>query len=145
MALVTFTLKDFQLEALADRQPTVVFTASAPATSFGYVLSTVPIRVPLSPNGSGSVDLVPTTTMPQQGIYYSMKIEVLGETAGEYTHVDFPDWKLYVPSDGGSFDDLITMPVNPRFTWVGTTPPPGNVPLGTLWYNPVTDDVQEMR
>lgn len=143
MALVTFTLKDFQLDSLAARQPQVWFHPSAPATSNGYVLSATPVGpVPLEINGTGQVDLVPTTVMPQRDIHYTMRIQLLGQVEGEFTWVDFPDWKLYVPVAGGDFDDLISMPLNPTFLWVGTEPPPAGVASGTLWFNPATDDLK---
>lgn len=139
MALVTFTLKDFQLESLAHLDADVVFQASEPATSFGYLLSTVRVVVPLAPNGSGVVDLVPTTTMPQKGVHYTIQIR-MRDPDGNFTYIDFPDWKLFVPSAGGNLDELMQFPTNPSFVWVGESPPAGS-PAGTLWFNPTTNDL----
>lgn len=131
MAVITGTLLDFSLDALAPYSPRLIFAGSQPATAGDRLLSTKPFGVRVEADGSFSVDVQPTDVVTPAA-YYTIRIEWL-DSAGGFVGVDFVDWRLYVPSEGGAVGDLLEAPSNPGMVWVGLTPPPDPITPGTWW------------
>lgn len=144
MATVTGTLADFGLNSLASFSPQIVFTPSSAAVggvAIPYLLATQPRVVIPASDGSFTATLVHTDILRgAKDIYYSIRIEWL-DSAGNFVHVDFPDWKLYVPAAGGTIVDLIQAPWNPALVWVGPTPPGGQPTNNTFWLDTETGNL----
>lgn len=140
MALVTGTLNTFAFATFINKAPRVVFTPSGPGVSTKYVLATEPVEATFLNAQDFEVNLAvnefvsPTT-------WYTLRIEWL-DGAGNFTSVDFPDWKIRVPVGGGELGDLIDAPIDGGFIWTTTSPtdPPGSKP-GDYILNPVTGDL----
>lgn len=141
MALVTGALSDVGIEAFPDLKPLLKFTPSGPATAGTRLFATKPVTVPVNA-GSGifSVDLQPTTSM-RPAVWYVVTIEWL-DPAGNYVSNDFLQWKLFVPSGGGNFGDLIGAPANPMLFWVSDTAPV-SPQKGQRWLNTTTSKITE--
>lgn len=140
MALVTGTLRNFGIESLAPYSPQIVFTPSGNAVLGDYLLATDPIVVTPQVSGVFEVNLAPTVDI-RPDCWYTIAIQWL-DAGGNYIRKDFPDWKLRVPSIGGTVTALLAVPANPAQVWVGETPPPNPVP-GTWWLNPTTGELKE--
>jgi len=132
MALVTGTLKDFGLAPLSTYQPLISFTPSSAALQGGLLLATRPVAVVPSASGAFSADLQPTDGL-MPATWYSIRIQWL-DSDGGYAAVDFVEWKLFVPQEGGQIGDLVAAPVNPALVYTSLTPPEvGGIPSGTWW------------
>jgi hypothetical protein len=131
MAVITGTLLDFSLDALAPYSPRLFFCPSGPSTAGPRLLATRPFGVHIDPDGSFSVDVQPTDTIIPAA-YYTVRVEWL-DSDGGFVGVDFPDWRIYVPSEGGAIGDLLRAPSNPASVWVDLEPPPAPVAPGTWW------------
>lgn len=140
MPIVTGVLADFgRLPLIAARAARIDFKPSGPAVkSFGsviYASRTISVN-PSAANGTWSVDLEQTNElMPET--WYVPSVTWLDE-AGNFTSVDYPSWRLYVPGSGGAFVDLISTPWNPTLAWWGSDEPPGVPVVNTLWLDPDT-------
>lgn len=140
MATVTGALSDIGIEAFPELMPRLIFSPSGNATAATRLFATKPVIVPVNAgSGSFTVDLQPTTSM-RPAVWYVVTIEWL-DPAGNYVSVDFLEWKLFVPSAGGNFEDLIEAPANPMLFWIGETPPPSPT-VGQLWLTPSTGDLK---
>jgi hypothetical protein len=141
MALVTGSLKDFSLAPMSDRTPQITFSPSAPAAKDGLLLATPPVSVYPTGSGSFSVDLQPTDEL-MAVTWYTVRISWL-ESGGGYVAFDFPDWKLFVPQEGGAIGDLIDAPINPALVYTSLTPPTGKMPLGIWWLESNPDNIND--
>lgn len=138
MAVITGTLLDFSLDALAPYSPRLIFTGSQPATAGGKLLSTRPFMVRVEADGSFSVDVQPNdVTYP--ATYYTVRVEWLDADDG-FIGVDLWDFPIYVPSSGGNIGDLMQTTANPQLAWVGVNPPSGVLPVATVWWLQVNPD-----
>lgn len=133
MAVVTGTLSDFQLDALAPYSPQVVFTPSGVATSLSRLLATRPVTVVPDATGFFSVDLVPSTTLVPDA-WYDVTIRWL-EADGGYAATDHVGWRLDVPPAGGTISDLFRVNAGRADVWIGPTEPVDAQPTGSLWIN----------
>lgn len=129
MAIVTFTVTDLTGAALpAGVVPDVIFTPSQPTiTQAGQVVTTYPRTYTPAANGFVSADLISTDQVGDTRFYYTVQVRWLnpdGYGATGFTSVDFPNWKIRVPADGGSLVDFTDIPARSDAFWVGTTPPP---------------------
>jgi len=128
---VTGTLKDFGGGLPTSSE--IVFIPSSESMSPEYLLSGKAVIVAPSPStGAFTVSLFPTdVTMP--ATWYTIRIRSL-DTAFPPTHIDFPDWKLFVPSGASSVTlaSILELPSNPGLTWVSLAAPPSPTP-GTWW------------
>jgi hypothetical protein len=141
MATVTGALSDIGINAFPELQPRLIFTPSGPATAATRLFATKPVIVPVaSGSGTFTVDLQPTDGM-RPAIWYVVTIEWL-DPAGNYVSADFLEWKLFVPSGGGNFGDLVQAPLNPLLFWVSETPPTDPTP-GQYWLTPSTGDLKK--
>ena len=147
MAIVTGFVDDFGPAELAASGLTISFTPSGPAVQDApggqgerVVLSSRAIDVVPALDGSFRVDLVPTDTV-QPNTWYTITMRWLNG-ADIPIGADFPDWRLYVPTAGGSVGDLLAVPTNPIWVWTSTTPPANPTP-GIWWLNPTTGDLNE--
>ncbi|MGY2747200.1 hypothetical protein [Arthrobacter sp. UYCu723] len=123
MPVISGTLRDFGLAAFPGQQPEIVFRANQPAvTSGGAILATKEIKVTPNSAGDWSVTLSATDTLATGGIWYTIEI-TWQDPANNYTQVDFPDWRLFVPGKGGDLADLLEKPANPSLVWVSLTAP----------------------
>ena len=125
------TLKDFGGNLPVSSE--IIFFPSSEAMSPEYLLSAKPISViPSSITGVFSVDLFPTDTT-QPATWYTIRIRSLDVTLPP-VHMDFPDWKIYVPSGASPifFSSILALPSNPAMTWVSLASPPNPSP-GTWW------------
>lgn len=142
MALVTGTLADFGRGNLAARNPELVFTPSAATTTIddSYLLTAVPIVVTPSADGSFTVDLEPVDNMTTP-VFYRIQVRLLDSVAG-YVFIDFPDWRLAVPFEGGALHDLVPFPVAGGAVWTTAT---GDIPdeavEGDLLFDTSTSDL----
>lgn len=138
MVTVTGTLNDFGLAALAPFAPELVFTPSGPAVTLeNVILASRHIVVPVTEgHGFFSVELASTDDLTVEG-WYTLQIQWLNPDAG-LPDIDFPDWRIYVPAEGGTLASMIKAPSNPALVWVGLTPPDNPTP-GTWW---LVDDPQ---
>jgi len=143
MAVITGTLLDFSLDALAPYSPRLIFAGSQPATSGDRLLSTRPFMVRVEADGSFSVDVQPTDSVTPAA-WYTVRVEWL-DSDGGFVGVDLPDWRIFVPKEGGAIGNLIQAPSNPALVWVGLTPPPAPVTPGTWWLVSNPDDVTDPR
>ena len=137
MATVTGTLLDVGLESVQDRSPELVWTPSSATTTIdGNLITAVPITTIPAADGAWLVELVSTeiTTPP---ITYSLRIRLLDPASG-FTWVDFPDWVITVPVEGGALPDFTNVPMGGGIVWEvagGTIPAlarPGDLMLNTL-------------
>ncbi|PZE89934.1 hypothetical protein [Curtobacterium sp. MCBD17_008] len=136
MPIVTGTLRDFAITTLAAYNPRIIFTASGVATSSTRLYSTKPIVA--TPNLAGDFEVFLQATEDLNPlVWYTIRIEWLDSDEG-YVGVDLADWKLFVPSAGGSIGDLIGIPPNPALVWVGVDPP--STPSTTVWWLQVNPD-----
>lgn len=140
MAIVTGKLTDFGLALLTPYAPELVFVPSGPAVIAGALLATKPVVVIPAADGSFTVNLQPTDAT-QTVFWYTLTVEWLNSSGG-YVGKDFPDWKLFVPTSGGTIGDLVTAPANPAMVWIGESEPP-NPSVGTWWLIPSTGDLKE--
>lgn len=139
MALVRGNVATFGLESISLASAQLRFTPSSMAvTGTKYLLSSRPVPVTVAADGSGafSVNLM-ASDATRPSIYYTIQLEAL-DAAGNFTTLEFPDWKLYVPADGGDIAALLatSLLTNAGMVWVKGYPP-HNPALGTGWL--VTD------
>jgi hypothetical protein len=140
MPTVTGTLRDFNITTLAAHSPRIIFTASGVAFSPTRIYSTIPIVVTPDLAGDFSVFLQATEDV-DPAIWYTIRIEWL-DSDGGYVGVDLVEWKLFVPSAGGSIGDLMEVPANGVRIWVDIDPPKYPSP-GTLWLKVNPDNVDD--
>lgn len=142
LATITGTLADFKRGNLAERNPELVFTPSAPTTTIagGFLLSAVPVTVIPNSSGVWSVRLEEFENM-NFPVHYTLQIRLLDPVAG-YIFIDFPDWKIFAPIGGGPLTSIITGPVGGGLIW---TVPDDEIPEGAqpgdLMLNTTTDDL----
>jgi hypothetical protein len=102
--------------------PIILFTLSEPAVTQDETLITAfERRVQVAADGTFTAKLVPTTTM-RPYVFYKIGIGIRDATA-EYRVIDFPQFRLHVPSGGGKFADLVTAPPPPGVASFGFGPP----------------------
>jgi hypothetical protein len=137
MATVTGTLLDVGLESVQDRSPELVWTPSSTTTTIdGNLITALPITTIPAADGSWSVELV-STEVTAPPITYRLRIN-LRDPASGFTWVDFPDWAINVPVEGGALPDFTDVPVGGGIVWevAGATIPalarPGDLMLNTL-------------
>lgn len=71
--------------------------------------------------------------------YYYPRIEWL-DPAGQYTHLDFIKWKIYVPVGGGALADFIQAPAPAGSFVLGFGPPPSWLE-DVVYINMLTGDI----
>lgn len=140
MATVTGELATFGFSSLQPYSPEIVFTPSGPTTTALKVRASKPVVVVPEMDQTFSVELTSTDTM-RPAAWYTLSIRWL-DSGGNFVSVDYPDWKLFVPSAGGDLATLLDVPANPAQVWVGVDPPSGAT-SGTWWLNPTTGDLYE--
>jgi len=140
MATLTGTLVDFRPAPMFNKAARILFIPSGPGVSAlgTYLLATHPISVVPGVDGSFAVDLAATDDI-RPDCWYRIQIEWL-DLAGNFTLVDYPDWKLYVPVAGGSIGELLLNTIAGGFmdVHIGET----NNLLYRFWYNPLTADLR---
>lgn len=135
MAIVTGNLATFAAESVTVVGAIIEFIPDQPAiTGSKYILTDMAVPVAVAVDGSGafSVNLVPTdSTNP--GTYYRVRVTV-PDPGNNFTHLDLPDWRLYVPAGGGEIASLLrsSLATNAGMVWVGDTPP-DNPAVNTGW------------
>lgn len=138
MAVVTGTLYDIGGGHLAGKYPELVFTLNDPAATAGGVYVTEPSVVVPGGDGSFTTNL-PATELMRDDNYYELQIRWL-DTAGNMTRIDFPDWKIRVPTAGGNVADLRGPGTNLSMVYVSLTAPEHPVPF-MLWLEQDPDDI----
>jgi len=139
MPAVTGNLTDIGGGHLVGKIPELHFFLNAPNTKTGVVLPTEKLTVQPASDGSFTANLQATTDMLDDA-WYTVSMQWL-DAGGNYVKADFPDWKLEVPTSGGSFPNLFGKPPqNTRMVYVSLTPPDDPRPF-TLWMqaNPDND------
>ena len=139
MPLITGTLSDFGLNTLSDYLPTIVFTPSSVALVGGRVLATRPIHVTPNAVGYFEVELAATDTL-EPTVWYEMQVRWL-EPGGGYSHIDFVDFRLHVPPQGGTLLDLLRTTTTNRLLVIWQEAEPNPWPVGVVWANPATGDL----
>lgn len=148
MAIVTGSVDDFGPAGISAADGvTLSFIPSGPAIQqppqgqgSSVLLLSRKVDVIPAADRSFAVDLVPTVDV-QPSSWYAISLHWLNG-AGIPVGADFPDWRLYVPEEGGDLSDLMSVPANPVWVWTGTEPPTNPTP-GTWWLNPETGDLNE--
>jgi len=130
MAEVNLTLYDIGGGHLAGKNPQLFFTLNDTAATAGGVYVTEPLVVTPGGNGAATFDL-PTTDLMRDDNYYTLSIRWLGP-AGEPARMDFPGWKIRVPTGGGNLGDLRGPGSNLSMVYVSLTAPEHPVPF-MLW------------
>lgn len=142
MPAVTGSLRDIIGSRMHFKDAEILFELNdinvvASGGNAGGIRPTEPVIVlPDETDGTFTVDLNPTTLMINEA-WYRMRVRWQGGDAGG-TLIDFPDWRIVVPVDGGSLDRLITdsdsIPggSNGRMVYVSLTAPPKSRPW-SLW------------
>lgn len=130
MAVVTGTLYDIAGGHLAGKAPQLIFTLNDTAATAGGVYVTEPNNVTPAGDGSFTVDL-PATELMRDDNYYTLKIQWLNP-AGQRNEIDFPQWKIRVPTGGGKLSDLRGNGANQSMVYVSLTPPEDPKPF-MLW------------
>lgn len=144
MPLVRGNVATFGLESLSLVGMELTFTPSGPGViEPRYLLVSKPVRVSVAVDGSGafSANLAPTTTTHPLR-WYTIRAD-WPESSWNFPGVDFIDWKLFVPPEGGDFADLIEHPSNPQLAWVGLDGPPALPTPGSLWLGDNPDNVAD--
>jgi hypothetical protein len=140
MATVTGTLRNFGLANINHLDPEIIFQANRPATGgSGQIFATDPIKVTPGAGGAWTVDLEPTETLLTADVYYIVSVE-WRDPANNYMRADFPDWRLYVPTAGGVFGDLLAQPNNPHMVIVSPVDPGTDYDIKTMWLQTDPDD-----
>lgn len=138
MAVVNFTLYDIGGGHLAGKFPELVFTLNDTAATAGGVYVTEPLVATPAGDGTGIVNL-PSTDLMRDDNYYTLQIRWL-DTAGNMTRIDFPDWKIRVPTGGGTLGDLRGPGSNMSMVYVSLTPPDDPRPF-MLWLEQDPDNL----
>lgn len=133
MATVTGTLRNFGLANINYLNPEITFQANKPATGgAGQIFATEPIAVVPTSDSSWSVALEPTESLLTEDVFYTVTMR-WRDPANNYIRADFPEWRLYVPTAGGTFADLVQQPVNRSMVITSPTDPGTNFGAGALW------------
>lgn len=139
-AVVSGTLSDFGLDPIAGLYPEIEFRPSGPAAgSAGRLLVSEPVRATPASDGTFTVNLQTTDDLLPVGVHYKIEIRWL-DSAGKYIKADSPDWKLKVPSGGGSIADLLKLPIGSGFVIYSPTAPPTWVGILATWFQLDPDD-----
>lgn len=147
MAIMTFSLRTIGLGNLAALSPVVEFHPSGNALgTIGTIYAAKPEScVPEGAAGDGSVNLrsTPSVRSPAD-FHYKLRIKYRDPTAfgpdAGMSVVEFPDWKIYVPEEGGNLTDYIedsSSAGNPLVLWTSVNPPLAFT-TNTWWFNPDT-------
>lgn len=143
MPAVTGSLHDIIGSRMTGKEAVILFELNGPnIRSGGDIHPTETVRVtPSELDGSFTVNLMQTTSMMTDA-WYKIRIRWLGTEAGSAL-IDFPDWKIRVPSGGGRLDQMFSADepgFNRRMVWVSLTSPPTNLPAFSLWLHSDPDD-----
>lgn len=144
MAFVHGNVGTFGLESISLVGMRLLFIPSGPAVvDPTYLLVSKPVQAAVAVDGSGAftVNLAPTDNVHPLR-WYTITAE-WPESGSNYTSLDFIDWKLFVPSQGGDLADLIEFPSNPQLVWTSLTPPPFIPAFNSLWLNDNPRDVTD--
>ena len=103
--------------------PIVLFALSEPSVAAdGSLVTSVERRVQVGADGKFIAKLVPTMTMRPYAFY---RIAIgIRDASLEYRVIDFPQFRLHVPPEGGNFSDLVHAPPPPQVIANGYGPPP---------------------
>ena len=141
MPIVTGNVSTFGLESVSLAGAVIEFIPSNPAmTGDRYVLTARTVRVPITPGSGAFTATLATTETTRPATFYRIRIVSLDANAN-FTHIDFPDWELRVPTTGGPIADLLVLGANPGMVWVGNSPPNTQIVPGVWWL--VTDPESE--
>ena len=123
MANVTGKLGDFGYSAISLYMPQIIFTPSGPGVSPASVFFTADVKTsPNAADNTWSVNIAGTHDMYAE-VWYTISLRWL-DSAGGMSQADFPDWRLYVPAEGGEFSKLIDVMGNPLMVVTSIEPPP---------------------
>jgi hypothetical protein len=124
MPLVTGNLRDITNAPIPSKEPEILFSLNRANSAGGVLYPTQPVIVKPDDQGNFFVNLASTVDMIDTG-FYQLQIRFLSPSALETTLMDFPDWKITVPREGGSISTLLAghNPGNQRMVWVSQTPP----------------------
>ncbi|MCW2132877.1 phosphodiester glycosidase family protein [Arthrobacter sp. VKM Ac-2550] len=123
MPLVTGRLTDITSVPLAHKEPELIFTLNGANTSGGTLYTSYPVVVTPDANGFFQAALAATQDMVDRG-WYTLKIRMLGPSSDGATYLDFPNWRITVPREGGTLGTLLSHKgENPDMVWVSMDPP----------------------
>lgn len=144
MPEVSGNVATFGLESISLVGMRLTFTPSGPGVvGTKYLLVTKPVQTTIAVNGSGAftVNLAATENVHPLR-WYTIRAE-WPDSETNFTAIDFIDWKLFVPVEGGDFADLVEYPTNPVLAWTGLTPPPHVPSYGSVWLNDNPDNIAD--
>lgn len=141
MPVVTGNLREAGAGKLLELRAELYFLLSGPTTSLdGEVIITQKVKADVDwTTGDFTVDLATTEGMSPIRWYTGLVIR--HDRFGAGPRPDELPWKLFVPSEGGNFVDLLEYPRMSALVWVASTPEP-NAARGSLWFNPTTQELQ---
>lgn len=124
MPLVTGNLRDIANEPMGNKEPEILFSLNRANSAGGVLYPTQPVTVKPDNEGNFYVNLASTVDMVDTG-YYQIQLRFLSPSSLESTLMDFPDWRITVPREGGTISTLLAghNPGNQRMVWVSNTPP----------------------
>ena len=138
MAIVTGTLKDVGLESLYGHAAELHWIPSAATTMLdGTLISGMPKITPIAADDSWYQELV-SSELCSPTIRYGLRVKILSLIPDlPPVWVDFPDWALWVPVEGGTLSSIADTPTAGTVVWevAGDTIPalarPGDIMLDT--------------
>ncbi|WP_313816339.1 hypothetical protein [Citricoccus sp.] len=135
-ATVTGRLADLSSRARPDWQPEAMVSLDRAAVTLdGTAVSTEPVFMDISADGTMSADLIVTAEFAAP-VRYELVIEWLSPTGGTALRERLP--AFVVPAGGGDLGDLALVETTWGLAWQAATPPP----VSMLWlyieptYNP---------
>jgi len=138
-ASVTGKVRDFLELPMGAYKVSVAFIPSGPGISTsegGMIHATRTIKASVTlDTGYFAADLSITDEMSPE-VWYTIRVEWL-DSAGQYTSLDVPDWKIRVPVGGGNIFQLVDTPATTNSVWVGET----NNLAYRFWFKPSTNDL----
>ena len=144
MTIVTFKLNTFSMAQMVGLAPRVYFVPNGPAvidSATDYLLASRRVEATLGEDGETfTVELVPAAYARPLATY-SIVIEWL-DSAGNFTQRDDPPWQLHVPIEDGQLGDMLNLPANPYWVFVGEIAP-ADPTSGTWWMDPLTGNLYE--
>jgi hypothetical protein len=135
MPFVTGRTTDFHYNAMGNRGLQIVLTPSGTAVSDERWFPSDPLYITPDGDGYWTYNLISTDFL-RPLTWYIPSLRWL-DSVGNYVRVDYPDWRLFVPAEGGAFADLVDhqgSPVN-SLMLISSDTPPVNIRPNQYWIN----------
>jgi len=144
MSQINGDVRDTGYQSLYGVAVVLKWTLNEPAsTTNGLVVASFTRTITPGTTGAVSWQTVSTDLMHQDA-YYTVQIAALNPTAG-LPDMDFPEWRIKVPEGTHNLADLIRAANGGRnpLLWYWQPEIPDSWPIGAVWVNSVTGDVNQ--